>query len=1464
MGTRIRRGAIPLWLAAASFALALAQRPGLSSSDTKIDLHTRAAGLLADVAHLWTSTAGLGGVQSAQYSGYLFPMGPWFAVLHAVGVSDWLADRLWLGLILALGCWGVVRLGDVLFERPRGIAHAVAGLMYLLNPYVIVFTNRTTVTLLAYAALPWLILFTWHGVREPRRWRMPAALALALTASGPGVNVAVVAFALLGPALLLLYEPFVGLVRRRAAWSFAWRAAITSIAASLWWLVPAIAQGKYGIDFLKFTEPAGAIWSTTSLTESLRLMGYWVSYIGVGYGGVVRPYFSDAGALLFQQLVVVATLAIPGLALWSFAWTRRSRYAVYLVGLVLLGLLLMTVGFPEGTPLRRGVTGAYNHLPSIRFLRTTYKAGPLVALGLAGLGGLGAATVQQHVHAPRRILLWVGILGALVLAAWPMLRGRAVDSQVVWDRIPSGWTQAARDLDRTLPHDERALVLPGQLYAFYRWGGTVDPILPALTDRPVAVRYVTPYGDLHGTDLLWTIDGLVQQERTLPGQLAPLVRLLSAGDVVTGSDDDFHRSGAADPVSAARTLAGQGFDRPTASYGRSTREPAPAGDLGRGAVLPEVRRYRVGGAQPLVRLEPTRAGTVLDGSAQGVADLAAFDGLPSGSLLYAGDLDRGQLRAAAERGAPIVISDSNRRRIIVISRMRQNAGPTLGPDDPISEDSAVLNPFPLRGTAGQTVAVLHGARSIHAPFSPGYSQFAEHRPFAAFDGNPRTYWLADAALQPDRHWIEIQFDKPLDIPYIDVLPRTDAGAVPDEIRVAGKTVKAHPGYNRIQLGLKRAKKLHVLITARRTGSAAAGGIAELRIPGVHVTESLRVPTLAESALRRTDLSRTPLSYLFERDTGDRPFRRGSSYGASPVDRVHDPDRLEALRVRNPGDGEPAIDRVFAPPAARSWEGDAWVGVSPEATDSDLDRLAGYDGTARVDSSGRFQGQPRYRGSAAFDGSSRRPWIGIAPSGSYPWLRWTTGSPRTIRRLRLVRPAGHLRFPTVVRLSAPGAASRTLRVGPRGQLTLPRPVTARSFRLDVLGSAFRRGTTGSERLRDGVAIGEIRGAGVPLVRPPARSFRTACNAAFADVGGKRIGFRITMSRTSFETGAPLSARSCGPPVRLPAGPLRLRAGGHDFKIDTLQLRSPAPNPVTAALSPGRIADAGTPRRGGGRDGVRLELSGPGTLVLGQSYSSGWRAYCDGRSLGRPRVVDGYANGWDVKPRCRNVRFAFGPDTPVRWVQVLSALACVLLLVVALRRPRRRGARGHADVAHAEPARADAAFACQPAPADAAFAPPPAERRADAVLASQSAEPRERPRALGGRDDSLAPAPIGRALALGLTAGLVLGFCFSIRAGLLIFIGVTLIARYGIGPGPLTAVAGALLAVVVPLVYVLFPAEDRGGYNPGYAGEHTGAHWVAVAAYTLLVVALVQTLSTARRRRGSRAGESAASAASRSRP
>ena len=107
-----------------------------------------------------------------------------------------------------------------------------------------------------------------------------------------------------------------------------------------------------------------------------------------------------------------------------------------------------------------------------------------------------------------------------------------------------------------------------------------------------------------------------------------------------------------------------------------------------------------------------------------------------------------------------------------------------------------------------------------------------------------------------------------------------------------------------------------------------------------------------------------------------------------------------------------------------------------------------------------------------------------------------------------------------------------------------------------------------------------------------------------------------------------------------------------------------------------------------------------------------------------------------------------------------------------------------------------------------------------------------------------------------AALVFSFAFALRAGVLIGPAVALILWRGVSPRLLILAAAGLLGIVVPALYLLFPAEDRGGYNNDFALENLGAHWVAVAAFALLVLALARTLSTATRRSDGRAAARAA--------
>jgi hypothetical protein len=1380
---------VPLALGAAAFALALAQRPGVAAADTKIDLHVDPAGFLSEVAALWSASGGLGQVQAGQYAGYLFPMGPFFALGHALGLPDWLVQRLWLGSLLALAAWGTVRLVDALLTRERGAAHIVAGTLVLLNPYVVMFANRTSVTLLGYAALPWLLLIVHRAMAEPRGWRMPAAFALVLACTGGGVNTAVTAFLLLGPLLLLGYEAWLRGGLWRDAGAVLVRAAPLSLAASLWWIVPVALHAGYGLNFLPFTESAGAIWATTSASEVLRQGGYWVSYLGIGFGDRLVPYFDTADTMLFAIPVVLASLLVPALALGGFAWTRRCRYGPFFLLLVLVGMLIVMAGFPPGTPLNRALEGVYYRLEPVQFLRTTYKATPLISVGVACLAGAAAGEAWRRLGGARtraaRPLAVAAALALAALSAWPLTSGRAIDSQVAYDEVPEAWRAAARDLDRELPAGTRALVLPGQVFPYYRWGSPQDPILPALAERPAAVRNVVPYSDLHAVDLLLSVDSLVQQGRVLPHQLPPLLDLLGVGAVVTGSDDDRIRSGAVAPYEAAAALRAGGVPSPTRSYGpRRAFEPR-AGEPGAPVTLPQVRRHDLAGASGIVRVKPARGETLLDGSAEGLASLASLGGVgPGRATLYAADLEPAAIRRAASRGAELVVTDSNRRRSYLSSRARQSFGRVQAAAESLSRDAARLDPFG-DGPDVQTVVEYEGVRALRSPASPNFPSFPEHRPFAALDGDPGTWWTADRNLDEERHWLEVEFDESRDVPYVELLPQRESESDVTEVEIAGRRFAVRPGRQRMNLGLRNARGLRLAITQVRGPAGrdnGPGAIAELSIPGVSARERLRTPRRLESALVGAGLERSSLSYVFTRQTGDEPFRRvprlDPQRGSVPRDKSQ-----EAPLVAEPGDAERGFRRRITPPAARLYAADGWVTVDPAAPDHVLDRLAGEDATGRLDSSGRLLGLPRHRASRAFDGDPRSAWRADARRGQAPWISWRSREPATVGRIELDLAPG-APVPRAARLSADGRRSPLLPVSADGVVRLEAPLRGQSFRLELRPGPPQRGAS--------AAIAELRAPGAPeheaLVngRLPGR-----CEIEVR-AAGRTLRMRPTGARADFEAGLPQRAHPCGGAVLLPAGELIVESPAADWLPYVLRLRSPTPDPEPVPPG-GRVLDTG----GGGlgeRDGVRVEIESPSWLILGESFNEGWRASCDGRSLGSPQVVDAFANGWLARPGCHEVRFWFAPGSALKFSYGLSALAVVALLALLLW-PRRRGDAG--------------ARAAKP---EAAVGPEPA------------------------------PFPPGRALAVGTAAGLVCAFLFALRAGVVIGPALAILLWRGVPARTLALWAGGLLALAVPLVYVLFLPEDRGGFNSRYSLDISGAHWVTLAALLLMALALWRTLAS----------------------
>src|SRR5690606_20605956 len=137
--------------------------------------------------------------------------------------------------------------------------------------------------------------------------------------------------------------------------------------------------------------------------------------------------------------------------------------------------------------------------------------------------------------------LAAGAVLAALLALPPLWTGQFVAENLRRpEAIPGYWEEAAAHLERG-GHDTRVLVVPGTDFASYRWGNTVDPVLPGLLDRPSVQRELIPYGSPASANLLNAFDLRLQERTADPDSIAAIARLMRAGDVLVQSDLQYER-----------------------------------------------------------------------------------------------------------------------------------------------------------------------------------------------------------------------------------------------------------------------------------------------------------------------------------------------------------------------------------------------------------------------------------------------------------------------------------------------------------------------------------------------------------------------------------------------------------------------------------------------------------------------------------------------------------------------------------------------------------------------------------------------------------------------------------------------------------------------------------------------------------------------------------------------------------
>jgi hypothetical protein len=1320
-------------LAVLAYVPMLLTKPGVVSDDTKTYLYLDPGRWTRNATSIWDPNVALGTV-THENIGYLFPTGPYFWMLSLAHVPVWVAQRLWLGTIIFAAGAGVILLAKALgFDGPRGAGAFTAAAAYAFTPYVMQYAGRISVILLPYAGLPVLLYLVIRSVRTPG-WRYPSLVALTVACIS-GINASSVIYVGLAPVLWLPFSVFIAReATGRQAWGTLLRSGFLSLLVSLWWIVGLAVEGAFGINVLRYTESVQATSSTSNPAEVLRGLGYWYFY-----GGDRLGLWTQAAAEFTQRLLLVALTYVLPVAAFLSAAICRWRYRAYFVGLVALGVILSVGAYPYKHPTAFGglVKTFMTRTTAGLALRSTDRATPLVVLGLAVLLGMGVSALIARL--PRMGLATAVLVFVLVLAAdAPSFAGRAVVAKFVQPAgIPLSVRQAAEYLNSVRP-GTRVYALPGENFAAYRWGDTIDPVWPAVLNRPFVTREQQIQGSLPTADLLYALDAPLQEGTMDWNALAPVARLMSVGDVLVQYDQAYERYAPPRPTVVQHDLATTppGLGAPV-SFGAPTvnRSSLPMLDetyfgLPTGTKAPSpIVTYAVPKTRAVVRGESMAHPLVVDGDGVGLVQSANVGLLAADpTIFYAGTLDQNPKLAASvlRRPVDLVVTDSNRKQAFEWNSLNDNTGYTetaTEPPSPFVQNDPQLDLFLGTGAAAQTTTVLKGVSSVTASaYGTAFTLRSEWRPANALDGNLATAWATEGdSGVPVANWWQMTLLAPTTarsvnlvqpIPVANEADYTNQWITKATLTFDGQqpvTVDLGPASRTaagqtIGFSPRTFRTLRITIDATNlsTGSSTPPGsslvgLAEVRLGHVGATQIIKMPDdLVRMAGATSDRDR--LTYILT--------------------------RLRVAPVPPRSDPEVAMIRQFAVPTARSFALSGTARLSSGAGDQVIDQSVGRNltasGVVQATSSSRMPGDVAATASATLDGDSSTAWSpGLGTQAQVnSWLDYQLARPVTLDHLGLgvVSDAEHSR-PTSVTIST-SEGSRTVTLPPI-------PVTAGAGSTTTVSVAFpylsgsdlrvtfsgvdERFTPSYETsLQTALPIAIAR-VGIPGVAAPTlpATIPSTCRSDLLRLDGRPLWISLSGTPQAALRGDGLSFAMCGPDlqgVEVAAGQHLLTAtdgATTGLTVDQMVLDSapggaPEPGAGTGALPPTRPAAAGAPTvttRSTTSTSMIAHVSGatvPFALVLGQSINRGWTATISGgSSLGAPVLIDGFANGWiiDRQTVARaghqgsfDVTLRFAPQSTVNLALLISGLtllACVGIVGIGWlwhRRRRRAGDGG----------------------------------------------------------------------------------------------------------------------------------------------------------------------------------------------
>jgi arabinofuranan 3-O-arabinosyltransferase len=1286
-------------LALLAYVPALASSPGRMPADTKLYLYLDPWGLFGRAASTFEPDQFAGWVPFQQIT-YLWPSGPWYLLFDTLGVPDWIAHRLWIGTIMFLAGAGVRWAARLLGVSALGALGAAV--VYQLSPFLLAYISRTSLLLLPWAGLGWIVALTVRatlarpdvqGDRWRSRlgaWRDPALIALIVATVG-STNATTLAMIVPAPVLWIVHVAWQRRITWRHAVAVTARITLLCTAVSVWWIAMLAVQSRNGPAVLAYTETLADVSRNATGSEVLRGLGYWLFY----QRDPVAPTTSASFDYLTSSRVIASSYAVVLVGLVGLvvtSWAQR-RFAALCVA---TGLVLAVGVHPIDDPSPLFSLFVSDDQSGLALaLRSSTRAVPVFLLGVAlGVGALVSIVPQGlgvRVGTTLRAIPGVRIaatIAVVVLAIvnLPSLQHRAfVDPAIDRDQDPpAAWDAAVERLDSFGPNT-RVLQLPGAEFGAFRWGYTTDHPLVGLADTPVVTRDLLPLGSPAAMDLVFALDDRVQEGTLEAASVAPVARLLGADVVWLSNDAAFERFRTARPEILDEAMTAQPVDGlgPAERFGEPVvnvaevdmTDPASIVDAAVGTPRSPVALVPILDPVPVIRAATDTV--VVSGSGDGLIDAAASRLLSGHELVrYSASLDDQTLRSALGEARALLVTDTNRDQ----AHHWRSSQDVRGHTEPGGSDIDVLVATSAdqrldvfdehAGADTQTIAIQDGpVTAIASSYGEPFAYRPEDRAIMAIDGDPTTAWRVADHGEPVGERIRLTIDADVDTS----VDRVTLHQAPTP--TGGRTIAA------VRIIVADEQGVDVDVTSESL--APSGQVVE--IPTVGAGDAIDVEITAISP------GEFPLAASFagvgfsEIDLG---LGATTEYVRPPV------DGLDAVGAETPlaliftrwrtdatdpwrSDPEPELRRRF--PIATSREVDTTVTLRLDRRASDDELAALLDpGSAVPVASSRVTGGVRQRGAAVVDGDPLTAWVtgfdeAIGARLSFPEL----GPIGTT--LVIDQPPGP--YSTITQLEVQrGDALASVILGPpdaagRSAVAVPPEIADANGPLVLTITGIEPRVTVDRRYGDRrtlpAAISELTGTdGIePLITDPAREVSATCSDDVITIDGAVVPLTFTTTVGELMSGAAVEASSCAPTT--------LATGSHDLVASTAGVALSVDRVV---LTDARVPAAAPPSNIGvdvvrsdprARD-VTVDACPTGCwIVLGEGFNEAWSAEANGASLGAPTLVDGGFNGWLLAPSDAptTVEFRWTAQRPVTIglaISVLAALVCLAVVLLASRR------------------------------------------------------------------------------------------------------------------------------------------------------------------------------------------------------